>query len=63
MTIRELKDQEKAFSAAHADTTEVVMEINKRFSLPLASFVFAWWEPPWAYRNRGPRPPSDSDFL
>ncbi len=41
MTIRELKDQEKAFSAAHADTTEVVMEINKRFSLPLASFVFA----------------------
>lgn len=41
MTIRELEDQRKAFAAARADTTDVDMEIQRRFSLPLASFVFA----------------------
>ena len=41
MTIRELKDLRKAYSAAHVDTTDVNMEIQRRFSLPLASFVFA----------------------
>lgn len=41
MTIRELLFTETAYRAAHADTTPIVMEIHRRFSLPLASFVFA----------------------
>ena len=41
MTIRELAQQVKAFESAHADTTGLVMEMNRRFSLPLASFIFA----------------------
>lgn len=41
MTIRELNEQKKAFEAAHADTASIVMEMNRRFSLPLASFIFA----------------------
>lgn len=41
MTIRELAQQVKAFESAHADTTGLVMEMNRRFSLPLTSFIFA----------------------
>ncbi len=41
MTIRELAQQVKAFESAHADTTGLVMEMNRRFSLPLASLIFA----------------------
>ncbi len=41
MTIRELILTQKAYSAAHADATGVIMEIYRRFSLPMASFVFA----------------------
>lgn len=41
MTIRELLLTKSAFQVAHADTTGIVMEINRRFSLPMASFVFA----------------------
>ena len=41
MTVRELLQQKKAFESAHADTSNLVMEINRRFSLPLASFIFA----------------------
>ncbi len=41
MTIRELVLTQKAYTAAHADATDVMMEIYRRFSLPMASFVFA----------------------
>ena len=41
MTIRELLLAKQAYRAAHADTTPLVMEIHRRFSLPMASFVFA----------------------
>lgn len=40
MTIRELLIAGKAYAAAHADTTAIFMEIHRRFSLPMASFVF-----------------------
>ena len=41
MTIRELLVTQKAYIAAHADATGVIMEVYRRFSLPMASFVFA----------------------
>lgn len=41
MTIRELIEQRLAFRAAHEDTAEIDMEIQQRFTLPLASFIFA----------------------
>lgn len=41
MTIRELLVTQKAYTAAHADATGVIMEVYRRFSLPMASFVFA----------------------
>lgn len=41
MTIRELIVASKAYAAAHADITPIYMEIHRRFSLPMASFVFA----------------------
>lgn len=41
MTIRELLLTKKAYAAAHADTTPIMMEVHRRFSLPMASFVFA----------------------
>ncbi len=41
MTIRELLITQKAYEAAHADVTGIQMEIYRRFSLPMASFVFA----------------------
>lgn len=41
MTIREMMDAVTAFTAAHEDTTNLWMEIHRRFSLPMASFVFA----------------------
>ncbi len=40
MTIRELLIESKAYAAAHADTTPIFMEVHRRFSLPMASFVF-----------------------
>lgn len=41
MTIRELREQQDAFEAAHVDTANISMEIQRRFSIPLASFIFA----------------------
>lgn len=41
MTIRELNEAAKILSAANQDPTSFYMEIHKRFSLPLASLVFA----------------------
>lgn len=41
MTIRELLVASKAYAAAHADITPIYMEIHRRFSLPMASFVFS----------------------
>lgn len=41
MTIRELREQRMAYRAAHEDTAEIDMTIQQRFSLPLASFIFA----------------------
>lgn len=41
MTIRELREQRMAFRAAHEDTARIDMEVQQRFSLPLASFIFA----------------------
>lgn len=41
MTIRELNEQRLAFRAAHEDTAKIDMEIQQRFSLPMASFIFA----------------------
>ena len=41
LTIRELIAIYKAYESAHTDTTAVIMEIEKRFSLPMASFLFA----------------------
>jgi lipopolysaccharide export system permease protein len=41
MTIRELREQKDAFEAAHVDTANISMEIQRRFSIPLASFIFA----------------------
>ncbi len=41
MTIRELLLTRRAYLAAHADATGITMEIYRRFSLPMASFVFA----------------------
>ena len=52
MTIRELAQQVKAFESAHADTTGLVMEMNRRFSLPLASFIFALVGLHWECRSR-----------
>lgn len=41
MTIRELREQRMAYRAAHEDTAEIDMTIQQRFSLPMASFIFA----------------------
>lgn len=41
LTIRELITVYQAYDSAHVDTTPVVMEIQRRFSLPMASFLFA----------------------
>lgn len=41
MTIRELREQRLAYRAAHEDTSEIDMAVQQRFSLPLASFIFA----------------------
>lgn len=41
MTIRELREQRLAYRAAHEDTSEIDMAVQQRFTLPLASFIFA----------------------
>lgn len=41
MTIRELREQRLAYRAAHEDTSEIDMAVQQRFSLPMASFIFA----------------------
>ncbi len=41
MTIRELREQRMAYRAAHEDTAEIDMTVQQRFTLPLASFIFA----------------------
>lgn len=41
MTIRELREQRLAYRAAHEDTAEIDMTVQQRFTLPLASFIFA----------------------
>lgn len=41
MTIRELREQRMVFRAAHEDTARIDMTIQQRFSLPMASFIFA----------------------
>lgn len=41
MGVRELRQEIQAYEAAGADTRGLVMELHRRFSLPLASFVFA----------------------
>ena len=41
MTIRELNEERKLFREAHEDTASFDMEIQQRFSLPFASFIFA----------------------
>lgn len=41
MTIRELRERRMAFQAAHEDTARVDIAIHERFSLPMASFIFA----------------------
>lgn len=41
MTIRELREQRMAYRAAHEDTAEIDMTVQQRFTLPMASFIFA----------------------
>lgn len=41
MTIRELRQEIRAYEAGFGDTTSLTMELHRRFSLPLASFFFA----------------------
>ncbi len=41
MTIRELRHEIRAYKAAYADTAKLEVELHRRFSLPLASLVFA----------------------
>ena len=41
MTVKELRQEIKAYAAAHADTGKLEMEMYKRFTIPIASFVFA----------------------
>lgn len=41
MTIRELRQEIRAYEGANTDATSLVMEMHRRFSLPLASFFFA----------------------
>lgn len=41
MTIRELKEQIKAYTVAYTSTTKLEMEMYQRFTIPMASFVFA----------------------
>ncbi len=41
MTIRELRHEMQAYRAAYADTSKLEVEMHRRFSLPLASLVFA----------------------
>ena len=41
MSIRELRQQIKAYKAAYTNTNKLEMEMYKRFTIPLASFVFA----------------------
>ena len=41
MTIKELRHQIQAYKAAYTKTNKLEMELYQRFSIPLASFVFA----------------------
>lgn len=41
MTIKQLREQIKAYKSSYVDTSELEMELYQRFSIPLASFVFA----------------------
>jgi len=41
MTIKELKAQIKAYQASYVKTEKVEMEMYQRFTIPIASFVFA----------------------
>ncbi len=41
MTIKELKLQIKAYEASYANSKKLEMELYQRFSIPIASFVFA----------------------
>ncbi len=41
MTIREMRELRMAYRAAHEDTAEIDMTVQQRFSLPMASFIFA----------------------
>ncbi len=41
MTIRELREEIRAYEAGYVDATSLKMEVHQRFSLPFASFVFA----------------------
>ena len=41
LTIKELRHQIKAYKAAYTNTSKLEMEMYQRFTIPLASFVFA----------------------
>lgn len=41
MTIKELKTQIQAYKASYVSTTKLEMEMYQRFTIPIASFVFA----------------------
>lgn len=41
LTIKELRQQIKAYASAYMSTTKLEMELYQRFTIPMASFVFA----------------------
>ena len=41
MTIRELRHQIAAYKAAYTNTNKLEMEMYKRITIPMASFIFA----------------------
>ncbi len=41
LTIKELRQQIKAYKAAYTNTNKLEMELYQRFTIPMASFVFA----------------------
>lgn len=52
MTIRELRQAMQAYEGGRVDTTPLAMEMHRRFSLPLASFVFALLGAPLGIRKQ-----------
>ena len=51
MTIKELRHQIRAYKAAYTNANKLEMEMYQRFTIPLASFVFALVGAPLGLQN------------